>query len=64
MSPQIRETKDGLEVRVCQDGICALGFAAHIGEVQTVANRLQASIKREAMQAYAQPVEPWDDPLE
>jgi len=65
MSPQIRETKDGhLEVRVCQDGICALGLAAHIGEVQTIANRLQASIKREAMQAYAQPLAPWDDPLQ
>ena len=65
MSPQIRETKDGhLEVRVCQDGICALGLAAHIGEVQGIANRLQASIKREAMQAYAQPLAPWDDPLE
>ena len=65
MSPQIRETTDGhLEVRVCQDGICALGLAAHIGEVQTIANRLQASIKREAMQAYAQPLAPWDDPLQ
>ena len=65
MSPQIRETTDGhLEVRVCQDGICALGLAAHIGEVQIVANRLQASIKREAMQAYAQPLAPWDDPLQ
>ena len=65
MSPQIRTTEDGhLEVHVCQDGICALGLAAHIGEVQIVANRLKASIKREAMQAYAQPVAPWDDPLE
>ena len=65
MSPQIRETTDGhLEVRVCQDGICALGLAAHIGEVQTIANRLQASIKREAMQAYAQPLAEWDDPLQ
>ena len=62
MSPQIRETKDGLEVRVCQDGICALGLAAHIGEVQAVANRLKASIKREAMQAYQ--IAPWDDPLQ
>ena len=63
MSPQIRTTDDGhLEVRVCQDGICALGLAAHIGEVQTVANRLQASIKREAMAAY-RPA-PWDDPLQ
>ena len=65
MSPQIRTTEDGhLEVRVCHDGICALGLAAHIGEVQMVVNRLKASIKREAMQAYAQPVAPWDDPLE
>ena len=63
MSPQIRETEDGyLEVRVSEYGISALGLAAHIGEVQTVVNRLQASIRREAMSAY-QP-EPWDDPLE
>ena len=63
MSPQIRQTEDGhLEVRVCEDGIEAVGFAAHIGEVQIVANRLKASIQREAMQAY-QPA-PWDDPLE
>ena len=62
MSPEIRTTAKGLEVRVCQDGICALGLAADMSEVQTVANRLQASIKREAMAAY-QPA-PWDDPLE
>ena len=64
MSPQIRETKDGLEVRVCQDGICALGLAADMADVMAVANRLQASIRREAMQAYAQPLAEWDDPLQ
>jgi len=62
MSQEIRTTDQGhLEVRVCQDGICALGLAAHIGEVHEVANRLQASIKREAMAAYE--TAPWDDPL-
>jgi hypothetical protein len=64
MSPQIRTTERGIEVRVCQDGICALGLAADMGDVQTVANRLQASIRREAMQAYAKPLAEWDDPLQ
>jgi len=63
MSPEIRTTDDGhLEVRVCQDGICALGLAADMDDVSAVANRLQASIKREAMQAYIPA--PWDDPLQ
>ena len=53
MSPEIRTTDSGhLEVRVCQDGICALGLAADMADVQAVANRLQASIRREAMNAY------------
>jgi len=56
LTTEIRNTEDGLglEVRVCEDGICKSGFTSSMHLVEPKANQLRESIRKQAADAFAE----------
>ena len=56
MSVEIANTSDGLglNVRVCEDGICKTGFTSSIHLVEKKANELRAAIRKQAADTFAE----------
>ena len=56
MSVEIANTEDGLglNVRVCEDGICKTGFTSSMHLVETKANQLREVIRKQAAEAFAE----------
>lgn len=54
MTTEIANTPDGLglNVRVCEDGICKTGFTSSMHLVEKKAHELKAAIRREAADAF------------
>lgn len=54
MTTEIANTADGLglNVRVCEDGICKTGFTSSMHLVEKKAQELKAAIRREAADAF------------
>lgn len=42
----------GLNVRVCEDGICKIGFASSMHLIDKKANELRAAIRKQAAEAF------------
>ena len=55
MTVEIANTADGLglNVRVCEDGICKTGFTSSMHLVETKANQLREVIRKQAAEARA-----------
>ena len=53
---EIANTEDGLglNVRVCEDGICKTGFTSSMHLVETKANQLREVIRKQAAEAFAE----------
>lgn len=56
MTTEIRNTEDGLglEVRVCEDGICKSGFTSSMHLVEPKANQLRQAVRKQAAEAFAE----------
>lgn len=56
MSVEIANTADGLglNVRVCEDGICKTGFTSSMHLVETKANQLREVIRKQAADTFAE----------
>lgn len=56
MTVEIANTEDGLglNVRVCEDGICKVGFASSMHLIEKKANELRAAIRKQAAEAFAE----------
>ena len=55
MTVEIANTEDGLglNVRVCEDGICKSGFTSSMHLVETKVNQLKACIRKQSAEAFA-----------
>jgi len=56
MTVEIANTEDGLglNVRVCEDGICKTGFTSSMHLVETKANQLREVIRKQAAEAFTE----------
>ena len=56
MTVEIANTADGLglNVRVCEDGICKTGFTSSMHLVETKANQLREAVRKQAAKAFAE----------
>jgi hypothetical protein len=56
MSIEIANTEDGLglNVRVCEDSICLIGFCSSMHLVEKKANELRAAIRKKAADTFAE----------
>ena len=56
MTVEIANTEDGLglNVRVCEDSICLVGFCSSMHLVEKKANELRAAIRGKAAEAFAE----------
>lgn len=54
MTVEIANTADGLglNVRVCEDGICKTGFTSSMHLVEGKANQLRSAIRKQSADAY------------
>lgn len=54
MTVEIRNSCEGngLEVRVCEDGICRSGFVPEMHSVEACVHELRAAIRREAVKTF------------
>lgn len=55
MTVEITNTEDGLglNLRVCEDGICKTGFTSSMHLVETKVNQLKACIRKQSAEAFA-----------
>jgi hypothetical protein len=53
---EIANTEDslGLNVRVCEDSICLVGFCSSMHLVEKKANELRAAIRKKTAEAFAE----------
>lgn len=71
MTTEIANTADGLglNVRVCEDGICKTGFTSSMHLVEKKAHELKAAIRKEAVDVFKEisaleaAAMTYDDPL-
>lgn len=71
MTTEIANTEDGLglNVRVCEDGICKTGFTSSMHLVEKKAQELKAAIRKEAADVFKEissletAAMTYDDPL-
>jgi len=56
MTVEIANTEDGLglNVRVCEDGICKTGFTSSMHLVETKANQLREAVRKQAAEAFTE----------
>ena len=56
MTVEIANTKDGLglNVRVCENSICLVGFCSSMHLVEKKANELRAAIRKKAAETFAE----------
>ena len=56
MTVEITNTEDGLglNLRVCEDGICKTGFTSSMHLVETKVNQLKACIRKQSADAYTE----------
>uniref|UniRef100_G8EY50 Uncharacterized protein n=1 Tax=Synechococcus phage S-CAM8 TaxID=754038 RepID=G8EY50_9CAUD len=56
MTVEIANTEDGLglNVRVCEDSICLIGFCSSMHLVEKKANELRAAIRKKAADTFAE----------
>ncbi len=56
MTVEIANTEDGLglNVRVCEDSICLVGFCSSMHLVEKKANELRAAIRKKAAETFAE----------
>ncbi len=54
MTVEITNTEDGLglNLRVCEDGICKTGFTSSMHLVEGKANQLRSAIRKQSADAY------------
>jgi len=58
MSVEIANTADGLglNVRVCEDGICMTGFTSSMHLVEKKSRELREAIRAKCVEAFVEPV--------
>jgi hypothetical protein len=56
MTVEIANTEDGLglNVRVCEDSICLVGFCSSMHLIEKKANELRAAIRKKAAETFAE----------
>ena len=56
MTVEIANTEDGLglNVRVCEDSICLVGFCSSMHLVEKKANELRTAIRKKAAETFAE----------